>query len=235
VAILRSPYAHARIRSIDTTRAERLSGVVFVITGQEVKANMNLIPEAYDTRAMGAKGVAWYSLCPEWARFVGEAVAAVVAEDRYTAYAALDLIDINYEGLPAATDPEEAMKPGAPLVEPGWGDNILVTRDFRTGDPDKAFSEADGTVSGVVQSNRITGASIEPRGCVASYDPYKNALTFWDSTQDPHPLRVYLAQTLRISENTIRLLHSRSGSFRPATSRRKAQPERGGGAPRNRW
>jgi carbon-monoxide dehydrogenase large subunit len=211
MAVLRSPYAHARIRAIDTTKAEELPGVVCVTTGKDVQANMNPITEAYDTRAMGAKGVAWYSLCPERVRFVGEAVAAVVAEHKYTAYEALDLIDVDYEELPAVTDPEEAMKPGAPLVEPGWGDNILVTRDFRTGDPGKAFSEAHGTVSGVVQSNRITGTPIETRGCVARYDPYGDLVTFWDSTQNPHPLRVYLAETLRVPENTIRVIQPHVG------------------------
>src|SRR6516225_6838872 len=100
MAVLRSPYAHARIRAIDTTKAEELPGVVCVTTGKDVQANMNPITEAYDTRAMGAKGVAWYSLCPERVRFVGEAVAAVVAEHKYTAYEALDLIDVDYEELP---------------------------------------------------------------------------------------------------------------------------------------
>lgn len=211
MAVLRSQYAHARIRSIDTASAKRFPGVLYVATGQEIKENMNPITEAYDTRAMGAKGVKWYSLCPERVRFVGEAVAAVVAEEKHTAYEALNLIDVDYEVLRAVTDPEEAMKPGAPLVEPEWGDNILVTRDFCVGDPDKAFRETDGTVSGVIQSNRITGTPIEPRGCVANYDPYKDLLTFWDSTQNPHPLRVYLAETLRIPENTIRVIQPHIG------------------------
>jgi carbon-monoxide dehydrogenase large subunit len=211
MAVLRSPHAHARIRSIETREAQQLAGVVYVITGQEVKAVMNPITEAYDTRAMGAKGVHWYSLCPERVRFVGEAVAAVVAEDKYTASEALDLIDVDYEALPAVTDPEEGMKASAPLVEPEWGDNILATRLSSVGDPDKAFAEADGTVAGVIQSNRITGSSIEPRGCVASYEPFRDLLTFWDSTQCPHPLRVYLAETLRIPENTIRVIQPHVG------------------------
>jgi CO/xanthine dehydrogenase Mo-binding subunit len=133
-----------------------VAGVVYVITGKEVKENMQLIVEAYDTAAMGAKSVKWYALCPERVRFVGEAVAAVVAEDKYTARQAADLIQVDYEELPVVFDPEEAMKPGAPLVEPDWGDNIMVTRDFRTGDVDKAFAEADGTISGVVKTQRYT-------------------------------------------------------------------------------
>ena len=81
LAVVRSPYAHALIRGIDTRAAEAVPGVVYVITGKEVAANMNHIMEAYDTAAMGAKGMKWYALCPERVRFVGEAVAAVVAED----------------------------------------------------------------------------------------------------------------------------------------------------------
>lgn len=210
-AILRSPYAHARIRSIDTKKAEGLPGVVYVITGQEVKANMNPVPEADDPRPLGARPVKWYSLCPERARFVGEAVAAVVAEDKHTAYQALGLIDVDYEVLPAVTDPEEALKPDALLIEPDWGDNVFVTRDFRVGDPDGAFTQSDGVVQGLLRSNRVTGTPIEVRGCVASYDPYKDHLTFWVSTQNPHPLRVWLSESLNVPENTIRVIQPHVG------------------------
>jgi aerobic carbon-monoxide dehydrogenase large subunit len=211
LAVVRSPYAHARIRGVDTKAAEAVPGVVYVISGKEVADNMNPIMEAYDTAAMGAKGVKWYALCPERVRFVGEAVAAVVAEDKWTARKAADLVDVDYEELPVVHDPEEAMKPGSPLVEPDWGDNILVTRDFRTGDVDKAFAEADGTVSGVVNTQRYTGAAIEPRGYVASYDPFADLLTFWASTQNPHPMRVFLAETLGIAETTIRVIQPHVG------------------------
>src|SRR5438094_7620948 len=110
LAVLRSPYAHARIRSIDTSRAEALPGVVHVITGREVAESMNPIPETYDTAAVGAKGVKWYALCTDRARYVGEAVAAVVAEDKFTAYEAVELIEVDYEELPVVRDPEQAMQ-----------------------------------------------------------------------------------------------------------------------------
>jgi aerobic carbon-monoxide dehydrogenase large subunit len=210
-AVVRSPHAHARIRSIDSTDAESIAGVVAVITGAEISEVMNPITEAYDTAAMGAKQVKWYSLCPEKARFVGEAVAAVVADDKYTAYQACELINVDYEVLPAVTDPEEALKADAPLLVEEWGDNVLVTRDFVVGEPDQAFGEADGTVSGIVQSNRVTGTAIEPRGVVAEYDPYKDLLTVWSSTQNPHPLRTYLAETLRMSENRLRVIQPHVG------------------------
>ena len=211
MAVLRSSLAHALIRSIDATAAEALPGVLRVITGKEIVEQTDPIPEAWDPAEVGAKSVKWYALCPERVRYVGEAVAAVVAEDKHTAYQALDLIAVDYEELPVVVDPEEAMRPDAPLIEPEWGDNIIVSRDFVTGDPDSAFGEAAGVVSGVVQSNRITGASLEPRGVVASYDPYENLFTVWDSTQDPHPLRVYLAQTLRVPENCVRVIQPHVG------------------------
>jgi carbon-monoxide dehydrogenase large subunit len=211
MAVLRSPYAHARIRSIDTSAAEALPGVICVITGEEIAEKTNSIPETYDTAAVGAKGVQWYALCIDRARYVGEAVAAVVAEDRFTAYNALELIDVDYEELPVVSDPVKAMEPGAPLVEPEWGDNIMASRDIRLGDPDAAFAEADGVVEGEVRSARITGAAIEPRGCVASWDPYKRQLTMWDSTQAPHAVRMYLARTLGIPDTSIRVVQPHVG------------------------
>ena len=210
-AVLRSPFAHARIRSIDVSAAQALPGVLYVLTGREVAGAMNPIPETYDTAAVGAKGVRWYALCVDRARYVGEAVAAVVAEDRFAAYAALDLIDVDYEDLPVVADSERAMEDGAPLVEPDWGDNIMASRDIVLGDPDAAFADADGTVSGVVRSARITGTAIEPRGCVAVYDAYEDTLTFWDSTQNPHPLRNYLAETLGMPDTSIRVVQPHVG------------------------
>ena len=211
MAVVRSPYAHARIKSINTKPAEAVPGVVYVITGKEVIENMRPIMEAYDTSAMGAKNVKCYALCPEHVRYVGEAVAAVVAEDKYTARRAADLVDVDYEELPVVFDAEEGMKPGAPLVEPDWDSNVMVTRDFIRGDLDKAFAEADGTLSGTINTQRYTGAAIEPRGYVANYDPYQDMLTVWASTQNPHPMRVFLAETLGIPETSIRVIQPHVG------------------------
>ena len=122
-----------------------------------------------------------------------------------------DLIEVDYEELPVVSDPEEAMEEGAPLVEPEWGDNIMASRDIVLGDPDAAFAEADGTISGHVRSARITGTAIEPRGCVASYDAYAQTFTFWDSTQNPHPLRNYIAGTLGVPETSIRVIQPHVG------------------------
>ena len=211
LAVVRSPYAHARILSIDVEAAEALDGVVYVMTGAEAKENMRAIPEAWNTREIGAKGVAWYALTFDRVRYVGEAVAAVVAEDKYTAYAAANMIDVEYEPLPVVTDPIAAMEEDSPLVEPGWGDNLLITRDWRRGDVEKAFAEAEMTASGKVRSERITGVSIEARGSVASYDAYRDELTLWESTQNPHPLRSFLAETLDLPETKIHVIQPNVG------------------------
>ena len=211
MAVLRSPYAHARVRSIDASAALRLPGVLHVATGQELAANTEPIPSSWDPKEMGAKEVRWFALCPERVRYVGEAVAAVVAEDKYTAHEALQHIEVDFEELPPVIDPEEALKPGSPLVEPDWGDNVLVSRDFSVGDPDAEFLAADHVLTGVVQCNRVTGTPLEPRGCLASWDPDRRKLTFWDSTQNPHPLRTFLAHTLRMPENEIQVIQPHVG------------------------
>jgi len=211
MAFLRSPFAHARIRSIDTSAAEARPGVVRVFTGADAIRDMKPMPESWNSRAIGAKGVDWYPIVPERARYVGEVVAAIVAEDRWTAYAALDDIVVDYEELPVVSDPLRALEPDSDLVEPEWGDNILISSDWTAGDPDRAFAEADHVVSGEIRSNRVTGVSIEPRGSVANYDPYTGRLTFWDSTQSPHPLRSFLAETLDISEASIHVIQPHIG------------------------
>ncbi len=211
VAVLRSPHAHARILEIDTSAAEALEGVVYVMTGEEARSAMRPIPEAWNTREIGAKGVHWYPLTPDRVRYVGEAVAAVVAEDKYTAQQGLDLIDVRYEPLPAVTDPEQALRPDSPLVEPEWGDNLLITRDWRAGDVEAALTAARRRASGVVRSARITGVPLEPRGVIASWDRFTRKLTYWESTQNPHPLRTFLAETLGMPENDIRVIQPRVG------------------------
>jgi aerobic carbon-monoxide dehydrogenase large subunit len=211
LVVLRSTFAHARIVSVDTSAAEAVDGVLAVMTGAEAKQVFNPIPEGWNTAEVGAKHVDWYPLVPDRVRYVGEAVAAVVAESRHVAQLASRLIDVEYEPLDPVTDPEAAMQDGSPLVEPSWEDNLLTTRDWTTGDVDRAFATASRTASGRVVSQRITGVSIEPRGVVASYDPRHHRLDFWESTQNPHPLRTFLAQTLSMPESSIRVVQPRVG------------------------
>lgn len=210
-AILRSDYANARILSIDTSAADAHPGVLVTMTGKDALEVFRPIPEGWNTAEVGAKRVDWYPLVADRVRYVGEAIAVVVAEDKYTAYKALGLIRVEYEPLTPITDAHAAMEPDSPLVEPAWGDNLLTTRDWITGDTDAAFAAADHVESGVVRSARITGVPLEPRGIVASWDPEHKHLTFWESTQNPHPLRTFLAETLNINERQIRVIQPNVG------------------------
>ena len=95
LAVLRSPHAHARIKSVDTSAAHAAPGVIYVMVGTEAKENMRPIPEGWNTKAIGAKGIEWYALAPDRVRYAGEAVAAVVATDRNAAYHARNLISVD--------------------------------------------------------------------------------------------------------------------------------------------
>jgi aerobic carbon-monoxide dehydrogenase large subunit len=214
LAIVRSPYPHARILRIDATAALAEPGVLAVVDGREIAERTAPIPEGWDTAAVGARRVDWYALATDRVRFVGEAVAAVVAETRNDAYRALHLVDVDYEPLPTVTSAEQALAAGAPLVEPDWGTNVLVTRNIGLGDVDAGKAQSAGRVTGSLTLHRTTGVPMEPRGLLAAYDADEDLLTLWDSTQNPHPLRVYLAQTLRMSESRIRVIQpSVGGAF----------------------
>jgi carbon-monoxide dehydrogenase large subunit len=209
--IVRSPHAHARILGVDTAQAAALPGVVAVVTGEQIRAATNPLPEGWDTSVIGARRVDWYALAAERARYVGEAVAAVVATDRPTAQRAADLVDVAYEPLAAVTDAEAALAPGSALVEPDWGDNVLLAQRFAAGDAGEAIANARTVVRGRVASQRITGVPIEPRGILASYDRWQRSLTFWESTQQPHQVRSYLAKALGMDEARIRVVQPNVG------------------------
>ena len=211
LAIVRSPHANARVRSVDASAARRLPGVVDVVTGAEIRAHTRPIPEGWDTSAAGARRVDWYALAADHVRYVGEAVAAVVARDRQTAQAAADAVDVDYDVLPAVTDAHAALQPDAPLVEPAWGDNVLVTDGFAAGDVDRALADARHVITGTVRSQRITGVPIEPRGIVAAYDSADGLLTFWESTQQPHAVRTLVALALGIPDTAIRVIQPHVG------------------------
>ena len=210
-AIVRSPFAAARIRGVDARAARELPGVVAVATGAELRERVGPMDvDAFGT-GVDAKGVDVYPLAIDRARFVGEAVAAVVAEDPYTAKHAAGLVEVDYEELPPVVDAREALRADSPRVEPEWGDNVLFHAHFPAGDVDAAFAAADGTVSSQLRHHRYTGTPLEPRAYLAHYDPYRESLTFWASTQSPHPLRHLLATTLRLPENEIRVIQPNVG------------------------
>jgi aerobic carbon-monoxide dehydrogenase large subunit len=211
LAFLRSDRAHARIVSIDSSKALAEPGVVAVITGEEIAANTKPVPGAADPAFYGGKTVKSYALPSSRVRYVGEPIAAIVAEDRYTANKARDLVEVSYEDLPVVTIPREAIKPGSPLIEPDWGDNIMIHRDFVRGDVKAGLAGADGVIKGSVTAHRYVASPIEPRAYAANYEPFGDLLTVWSSTQNPHPLRVFLAASLGMGENQVRVIQPHVG------------------------
>ncbi|MEM3095683.1 MAG: xanthine dehydrogenase family protein molybdopterin-binding subunit [Nitrososphaerota archaeon] len=206
-AFVRSKYAHARIREIRTGKAMRVEGVVNVFTGSdfaEYPVLQPISPKPY--RSYGAKEATIHPLAVEKARFVGEPVALILADSRYAAAEAASLVDIEYDVLPPIVDVEEALKPNSPKVYDHWDSNLFIRLPSEWGDVESAFGKAEHTLRDSVRIHRYTGQALEPRAYVADFDPLHQKLTFYASTQQPHPLRTILAETLKIPENQIRVV-----------------------------
>ena len=209
MAVVRSPYAHARIRRVDTRVADALPGVVTTVVGEEIRASTRPMPT--HSPALGEKPCPLYALAVDKVRYVGEPVAAVVATDRWTANEAARFVEVEYEELQPVVDPVKALEAGSQLVVEEWGDNILSSRVQTNGDPDARLKTAKGIVRGTTRMQRYTGASIEPRGYLALYERYRDKLTFWGSIQSPHSLRLFLAETLGLRENQIQVIEPAVG------------------------
>ena len=202
-AILHSPYAHARIVSIDTSAAEAHPKVKAVITGATL-AGLNLawVPTlSYDTQAV---------LATDKVRFQGQEVAFVVAEDRYAARDALELIEVEYEPLPPVIDARRALEPQAPVIrddKEGKADNHIF--DWEAGDrskTDQVFSEAEVVVAQQMLYPRVHPAPLETDGAVADFDKVTGKLTIWCTTQAPHAHRTIYALVAGLPEHKIRVI-----------------------------
>ena len=201
--LLRSPFAHARIVSIDASRAEALPGVVAVVTG-ELMAQHNLawMPTlSGDTQAV---------LATDKVRFQGQEVAAVVAESAYVAKDALELIDVEYEPLPAVTTPQQALEDDAPLIrddKEGQASNLIY--DWEAGDKeatDRAFAEADQVVALDTFYPRCHPSPLECCGCVADVNPATGKATIYMTSQAPHAIRTLFALVTGLPEQNIRVI-----------------------------
>ena len=204
VAILRSPHAHARINRVNTDAALALPGVVSVVTGADIGDSVGSVPCAAANPTL--RTPPHPVLAQDYVRHVGEPVAAVVAEDSYTARDAIDLIEVDYEPLPAVSDLEKALSPGSPVVHSQWPDNQAFTFELGTGDMDKARAEADVVIKQKFIHQRLAPIPVETRGVVARYYPGEDELTVWSSTQIPHLLRAMLALMLGFPEHRIRVI-----------------------------
>jgi aerobic carbon-monoxide dehydrogenase large subunit len=211
VAFLRSPHAHARIVGIDKSAAAKMPGIVAVVTGADlVRAGVKPLPMSADFRRADGSPTAApprHALAVDAVRFVGEAVAAVVAETREQAREALDAIEVNYESLPMVVDPVDAVADGSPLVWPAASNNIAA--EIRHGDvaaATAAFQSAAHVVSLDLVNQRLAPTPIEPRAVLASYDPASDRLTLRVSSQTPTGLRDALCgEVLGIAPDKVRV------------------------------
>ena len=198
-AILRSPHAHAEIASLDTSKAKSQPGVAAVITGDELRDISD--PFLIVLR----QPMLQWALAVDKVRYVGEPVVLVLATDRYKAEDALAHIDIEYRPLKPAVDAEDAAADGAPLVHEEVGSNVVSTRDFVYGDPDKAFAEADRTVKLKVSYPRNSQTPLEGYVVTADYDPATDSYDVASNFQGPYTTHTVISKALRVSSSKLRM------------------------------
>lgn len=205
-AVLRSPHAHARIVSVDSSRAAERPGVLTAIDGTTAAAASDPIPPNVDPVLFGAPAVPLRCLAVDKVHFYGQPVAAVVAETQHEAEAALADINVRYDVLEPLIEAEEAMRPDAPILYDGWTSNVLLHMPINHGDVDAALAAADAVISDEIRIQRYTSAPMETRGCIADWNPYEKTLTYYGASQNPHPLRWTIARALRLAESQVRVV-----------------------------
>src|SRR5580704_1466873 len=199
--ILHSPFPHARIKRIDTSRAAALDGVVAIVTGKDAPNPYGILPVGHDEHALALDKV----------RYVGDNVACVAAIDEATADQALELIDVEYEVLPAYFDPEESMKAEADLIHDNKPHNLEKDYHHVFGDPDKGFADADHVAEARFIANEVTHAAMEPHSTLAQFEIDSQTgkpgrLTVWSSTQVPYYLQHKLSLVLEMPMAQIRVI-----------------------------
>jgi len=210
LAFKRCDIAHGRITSLDTSAAEVMDGVEAVFSGAQIAEFLAPMPIGTPFPSPDHRAVA-----NDVVRYVGEPVAVVVARDRYVARDAADAIRVEYEELPAVIDPEEAMKGSPSVIHKDFANNHAVgpfhsgtgvDADGNADDTaiDQAFADAEVTIQQRMVNQRLAPTAIEPRGVVAHYEPGKDAMTVWSSTQNPHILRTFIALLTGLGEHQVR-------------------------------
>ncbi len=204
VAFRRSEHAHARIRSLDCAAARAAPGIVAVLTAQDLEALVR--PLVATSRMRGYYATPIFPLACGKVRHVGEAIAAVVAESRYLAEDAAELIVVDVEPLEVPSDPLLSRQAGAPLLHDEARTNVLVAREFKRGEVDAAIETAAVRVGGRFRMRRKTALAIEPRACLAEYEPGRDALTLHTATQVPGIIRDALADALGLPGHRLRVV-----------------------------
>jgi len=203
--MLRSPHAHARIKSVDSSRAKRAPGVIAVFTGKEV-TGLNAMPCAWLLPNSGLKIATYSCAACDVARYVGDIIGVVVAETAYQAQDAAELVDIDYEPLPAVVDPVAATKAGAPQLHANVPNNEAFLWNLAGGDVDAAFKSAEVVLKERIVQQRLIPNAMEPRATLAKWNQASGELTLWNTTQNPHILRFLTCAVTGISEDKLRVI-----------------------------
>jgi carbon-monoxide dehydrogenase large subunit len=205
LAFVRSTHAHARLTRVALDAARRAPGVVGVLTGEDA-ARLCQPYRGVLLHYKGMKTGAMLPLARERVRYAGEPIVALAAESRAAAEDAAALVDVGYEPLPPLLTPAAALAPGAPLIHPELGDNLIYETRLAAGDADGAFAAAHRVWTRTFTTGRHTGVPLEPRGLVADYEPATRALTVWISTQVPHMMQAVLAELFGLPEHRLRVV-----------------------------
>ena len=202
-ALLRSPHARARVLSIDTSGAEETDGVVAVVTGRDLEGEVGGLPVAH--KIEGLLEPPHLPLAVDEVRYVGDAVAAVVAETAFAARDALERIEVEYEELDPVVDVEAAAE-GGPLVHEDLGTNVAFEFPFEAGDVETAFRDAPVVIRQRLMNQRQIPFAVEPRAVAARWDRGHRKLEVWSTTQIPHLLRAQLSLILGMPEHSVRVV-----------------------------
>jgi carbon-monoxide dehydrogenase large subunit len=200
----RSPYAHARIKSIDTSKALSVPGVVTVVTGKDLAKWTNTA--RISPPIEGLQPMEMTTLPIDKVRFDGDPVVCVVAVNRYIAEDAAELVEVEYEVLPPVVNASEGLKQDAALVDDRLSSNLLSHQKMEHGDVRKAFSKADRIVEASFTQHRQTHVPMETRGCAAVWDPGRQYLTLYIGVQTPHPVRTQVADRLGLKESQVQIV-----------------------------
>jgi carbon-monoxide dehydrogenase large subunit len=208
VAFVRSTHAHAKIQRIDLSAAQRSPGVRRIFTGADIANALKPMglpfrPEVFPRSVF--KQCKWPCLALGKVRYVGEPIAAVLAESRYLAEDAAELVEVEYEPLPVVADPEAAIKPGSALVHEEFGDNIVMRLGGGGGDVDAAFRNAAFVLKERFHTNRHAAIPMEGRATLAKIDA-SGDITLWTSTQTPHLVRTRVADIMGFPEQKLRVI-----------------------------
>jgi carbon-monoxide dehydrogenase large subunit len=204
VAFVRSPHAHARLGAVDASRAAAAPGVCAVITEADLAGVATMRSDTMDVEI--CRQTEWPVLARHVVRYVGEAVAAVVAVDRYAAEDGAALVDVSWDPLPAVVDAEDALRTDAPRLHDGWPDNIMMRTRGGGGEVAAALASAPLVLNETFASEPVTGVALEARACLAAVDESTGVLTLWSSHQTPHVLRSLAAEHIGHPEHLLRVI-----------------------------